>query len=51
MEGIESCICQTSTAQQNNSDLVDFNLEVFVEIAKGSHVKYEYDKKKTGSCV
>ena len=46
MEGIESCICQTSTAQQNNSDLVDFNLEVFVEIAKGSHVKYEYDKKK-----
>ena len=46
MEGIDSGVSNTLNAPQHGSDSVDFNLEVFIEIAKGSHVKYEYDKKK-----
>ena len=48
MEGIDAGIFNTSGALQREADSVDFNLEVFIEIAKGSHVKYEYDKKKKG---
>ena len=48
MEGIDSGVSNTLNAPQHGSDSVDFNLEVFIEIAKGSHVKYEYDKKKKG---
>ena len=25
---------------------IEFNIDVFIEIAKGSHIKYEYDKEK-----
>jgi inorganic pyrophosphatase len=46
MEGIDSRVSNTFNAPQHGSDPIDFSLEVFIEIAKGSHVKYEYDKKK-----
>lgn len=46
MEGIDSGVSNTFNAPQHGSDPVDLNLDVFIEIAKGSHVKYEYDKKK-----
>lgn len=46
MEGIDVGLFQTFTAPQVGSEVIDFNLEVFIEIAKGSHIKYEYDKKK-----
>jgi inorganic pyrophosphatase len=46
MEGIDAGIFNTVIASPREADAIDFNLEVFIEIAKGSHVKYEYDKKK-----
>ena len=48
MEGIDAGIFNTLGSSPREADSVDFNLEVFIEIAKGSHVKYEYDKKKKG---
>jgi inorganic pyrophosphatase len=46
MDNIDSSVFFKIGRGLTNSDDTEFNIDVFIEIAKNSHIKYEYDKEK-----